>query len=212
MTAHGAPNPGETDRLLQRAAAGDHQALSLLFAEYRERLRRLVALRLDPHLHKRLDASDVIQETYLEAWSRLAEYLRQPKTSFYLWLRFLARQKLVTLRRHHQAGNRDVEREGPSLGASSRALADQLLGHDSRPSAAARRAELQARIQEALDRMEPLDREVLVLRHYEQLGNAEVAQELGLQESAASKRYRRALERIMEVLGGLPGGLGEVVP
>jgi RNA polymerase sigma-70 factor (ECF subfamily) len=212
MTPNRSPNSDETDRLLRRAAAGDNEAVSVLFGQYRERLRRLVALRLDARLQKRLDASDVIQETYLEAWDRLAEYLRQPKTSFYLWLRLLARQKLVTVYRRHRARPRDIDREGPSLGASSHALADQLLGRDSRPSAAIRCAERRARIQEALDRMDPLDREVLALRHYEQLSNAEVAQELGLQESAASKRYRRALDRIMEILADLPGGIGEVLP
>ena len=136
----------ETDRLLERAVQGDQQEWAALLARHRERLRRMVALRLDHRLQGRIDASDVIQETYLEAWSRLADYLRNPTMPFFLWLRFLAGQKLVTLHRHHLGVEmRDPGREvslyhGSLPETSSAALAAQLLGHDTRPSEAAVRA------------------------------------------------------------------------
>jgi RNA polymerase sigma-70 factor (ECF subfamily) len=172
----------------------------------------MVALRLDQRLQGRLDASDVIQEAFLEASARLPEYLRQPALPFFLWLRFLTGQKVMELhRRHLGAQMRDAGREislyrGTLPEASSAALAAQLLGHDTRPSEAADRAERKIRLQEALNSLDPLDREVLALRHFEQLNNAETAQTLGLHESAASKRYIRALKKLKDILTSLPGG------
>jgi len=201
----------ETDRLLQRAAQGDQQGWGDLLVRHRERLRRMVALRLDHRLQGRIDASDVIQETYLEAWSRLADYLRNPTMPFFLWLRFLAGQKLVTLHRHHLGVEmRDPNREvslfrGSLPETSSAALAAQLLGHDTRPSEAAVRAELKVRLQEVLNTMEALDREVLALRHFEQLTRAEIAQVLDISEAAVSKRYIRALKKLKEILIHMPG-------
>jgi RNA polymerase sigma-70 factor (ECF subfamily) len=157
----------------------------------------------------------VIQEAWLEASARLPEYLKQPAMPFFLWLRFLTSQKLLELHRYHLGAQaRDAGREislyhGALPGTTSAALAAQLLGHLTRPSEAAIRAEIKIRLQEALNRMEPLDREVLALRHLEQLTNAETARVLGIHESAASKRYLRALKRLKEVLSRLPGGLGE---
>jgi RNA polymerase sigma-70 factor (ECF subfamily) len=205
-------NSGETDQLLQRLAQGDRQGLGALLERHRQRLRRMVALRLDQRLQGRLDASDVIQEAFLEASERLPEYLRQPALPFFLWLRFLTGQKMAELHRHHLGARmRDAGREislyrGSLPEASSAALAAQLLGHDTRPSEAAIRAERKIRLQEALNGMDPLDREVLALRHFEQLNNAETAQVLGLRESAASKRYVRALKKLKEILTSLPGG------
>ncbi len=202
--------------MLQRVAQGDHQGLGALLERHRQRLRRMVALRLDQRLQGRLDASDVIQEAYLEASARVDEYLRQPTMPFFLWLRFLTGQKLLELHRHHLGTQmRDAGREvslyrGSLPEASSAALAAQLLGHDSRPSEAAIRAERKIRLQEALNTMDPLDREVLALRHFEHLNNAEAAQVLGLRESAASKRYIRALKKLKEILTSMPGGIGEV--
>jgi RNA polymerase sigma-70 factor (ECF subfamily) len=186
--------------------------------EYRPRLRRMVALRLDPRLQGRIDPSDVIQETFLEATARLAEYLQNPAMPFFLWLRFLAGQKLVTLHRHHLGTKmRDAGREvalyrGRLPEASSAALAAQLLGRESRPSEAAVRAELKVRLQEALNSMDPLDREVLALRHFEQLSLSETAQVLGITQSGASRRYLRALQRLKEILCTLPGGVGGFWP
>ena len=205
-------NSDPTEELLQSAAQGDKEKWGVLLKRHRSRLRRMVALRLDQRLQGRLDASDVIQEAYLEASARLPEYLRQPALPFFLWLRFLTGQKMLELhRRHLGAHMRDAAREvslyrGALPETSSAALAAQLLGHDTRPSEAAIRAERKIRLQEALNVMEPLDREVLALRHFEQLNNAETAQALGLQESAASKRYVRALKKLKDILTSLPGG------
>jgi RNA polymerase sigma-70 factor (ECF subfamily) len=185
-----------------------------LLERHRPRLRRMIALRLDQRLQGRIDASDVIQEAYLEASTRLEDYLRRPEMPFFLWLRFLTGQKLMELHRHHLGTRmRDVGREvslyrGSLPATSSAALAAQLLGHDTRPSEAAIRAERKIRLQEALNSMDPLDREILALRHFEQLNNAETAQLLGLQESAASKRYIRALKKLKSILSGLPGSSG----
>jgi len=211
-------NSSETNQLLEQAAQGDPQGLGTLLARHGDRLRRMVALRLDRRLQGRIDPSDVIQEAYLEASVRLAEYLRNPSMPFFLWLRFLTGQKLVTLHRHHLgvqmrgAGQEVALCREPLPEASSAALAAQLLGHDTRASEAAIRAELKIRVQDALNSMDPLDREVLALRHFEQLSRAEIAQVLVISEAAAGKRYIRALERLKGVLGRSPGGLGGLRP
>src|SRR5262245_18802534 len=216
MESSGTGNSGETDQLLQRVAQGDREGLGALLERHRKRLRRMVALRLDQRLQGRIDASDVLQEAFLAVAARLPEYLRQPSMPFFLWLRFLTGQKLLELHRHHLGAQmRDAGREvalyrGNLPQASSAVLAAQLLGHDTRPSEAAIRAERKIRLQEALNGMDPLDREVLALRHFEHLTNAETAQVLGLQESAASKRYIRALKKLKEILTHMPGGIGEV--
>ena len=208
----------ETNRLLRQGAQGDPEQFGALLEDSRPRLRRMIALRLDPRLHGRIDPSDVIQETYLEASARLAEYVQKPTMPFFLWLRFLAGQKLVTLHRHHLGRQmRDAGREvalyrGRLPETTSAALAAQLLGHEARPSEAAIRAELKIRLQEALNSMDPLDREILALRHFEQLSLAETAQVLGLTESGACRRHLRALKRLKEILSGLPGGLGDLLP
>jgi RNA polymerase sigma-70 factor, ECF subfamily len=135
-----------------------------------------------------------------------------------LWLRFLAGQKLVTLHRHHlgvrmrNAAQQVSLYHGSLPEASSAAMAAQLVGHEARPSEAAIRAETKARLQEALDRMDPLDREVLALRHFEQLSRAEIAQVFGVTQAAAAKRYLRALERLKLVLEDFPGGLEGLRP
>ncbi len=211
-------NSDATNHLLEQAARGDPGAMGTLLTRHGNRLRRMVALRMDRRLKGRIDASDVIQEAYLEASARLAEYLRDPSMPFFLWLRYLAGQKLVTLHRHHLgvqmrgAGQEVALCQGPLPEASSAALAAQLLGHDTRPSEAAVRAELKIRLQETLNSMDPLDREVLALRHFEQLSRAEIAQVLGVSEGAAGKRYIRALEKLRGILGRAPGGLAGLKP
>ena len=206
----------ETAVLLRRAAQGDQAAWGALLVRSRDRLRRMVALRLDRRLQGRVDPSDIIQEAYIDASARLAEYARQPDMPFFLWLRFLTGQRLLRVHRQHLGAEmRDVAREvslyrGALPAATSAALAAQLLGRDTRPSEAAVRAERSIRLQEALNSMDPLDREVLALRHFEQLSNAEAARVLGLQEPAAAKRYVRALKRLRLILDARPGGLGEL--
>jgi RNA polymerase sigma-70 factor, ECF subfamily len=203
----------DDEATLRRAADGDQAALAAMLQPHRERLRRMVALRLDRRLKGRIDPSDVLQDAFLQAAQGLPKYLEQPERPFFLWLRWLTGMSLQMLhRRHLGIQARDAGREvqmldRPLPGASSAALAARLLGRDTRPSVAAIRAERHLRLQEALNTMDPVDREVLVLRHFEDLSNSEVARELGLQESAASKRYIRALHRLKEVLAALPGGM-----
>jgi|SRR6516162_7419077 RNA polymerase sigma-70 factor (ECF subfamily) len=211
-------NSTETNRLLERVAAGEQEVWGELLMRHQERLRCMVAVRLDRRLQGRIDPSDVLQEAYLQASLQLAEYLKKPTLPFFLWLRLVTGQRLATLHRYHLGTQgRDAGREvslyrGALPQASSEALAAQLLGQQTRPSEAAVRAELSLRLQQALNRLDPLDREVLVLRHFEQLDNAETAQVLELRESATSKRYVRALQRLKAVLQDLPGGLEEVRP
>jgi RNA polymerase sigma-70 factor (ECF subfamily) len=206
-----ANDPSESEQLLRQARGGDSQALGELFERYRERLRQMVRLRLDRRLYGRLDPSDVLQEAFLDLNKRFPEYARNPTVPFYLWLRSLTGQRLVTLYRHHlgthmrDAGQEVSLYQGALPQASSQSLANQLLGRLTSPTQAAMRAEMQIRLQEALNTMDPLDREVLVLRHFEELSNNETAELLGLQKSAASKRYRRALERLTHILSNIPG-------
>jgi RNA polymerase sigma-70 factor (ECF subfamily) len=176
----------------------------------------LLDLRLDPRLQGRVDPSDVIQEAFIDASRRLTDYAQQSEPiPFYIWLRLLTGQKLMELhRRHLGAQARDVSREvslhrGPMPESTSAAIAAKLLGRLTTPSQAAIRIERKIRLQEALNCMDPIDREVLVLRHYEQLSNGETALVLGLDKSAASKRYARALIRLKDLLSAMPGGLME---
>ena len=207
--------PGE---LLRRAADGDQTALADLLTPYRGRLKRMVKIRLNQRLQGRVDASDIIQDALLEASQRLREYLDGPGMPFFLWLRHLAGQKLIDVHRRHlgtlkrDAGLEISLHHGSWPVASCASLAEQLLGRLTSPSQAAIKAELRLRVQEALNSLDPLDREVLALRHFEQLTGAETAQVLGIKPAAAGKRYLRALERLREILAGLPGGLGELLP
>ena len=200
----------DESRLVQRVKEGDRQALDELFACHRDRLLRMVRLRLDRRLRGRIDPSDVIQDTHLEALQRLPEYLRDPKTPFFVWLRFLTGQKLLQLHREHLGiEQRDVRREvqlHPGPGATSAVLAEHLLGKHTAPSRAAMRGEVKVKLREALEDMDPIDREVLALRHFEQLSNVETAAELGIEDSAASKRHVRAIRKLKQVLESMPGG------
>jgi RNA polymerase sigma-70 factor (ECF subfamily) len=202
----------EAPELLRRAAEGDRAALGELLACHRERLRLMVHLRLDRRLLGRIDASDVLQETYAEAVQRFPEFVNAGRLSFYLWLRFLTAQQLLLHHRRHlgvQARNagREISLENrPHPLVDSGVLAAQIVSSQTSPSQAAMRAEAHARLQTAFQAMDPMDREVLALRHFEQLGNSEVAEVLGIGEAAASRRYTRALWRLKELLGELGGG------
>jgi RNA polymerase sigma-70 factor (ECF subfamily) len=204
------PDENQSAELLRRAAAGDTESINELFALYRDRLRVMVRLRLNRRLQGRVDPSDVLQEAYLEICKHFADYARAPALPFFLWLRHITGQKLIAAHRQHLGAQiRDADREvslyrGALPEASSASLAAQLLGRFTSVSQAAMRAELQIRVQEALNSMDPLDREVLALRHFEMLSNAETAAVLGLKKSAASNRYIRALERLKDILSGLP--------
>jgi RNA polymerase sigma-70 factor, ECF subfamily len=204
--------PEETndiDPRLERAARGDPSSWEALVAEGRPRLRRMLAFRLDPRLQGRVDPSDVLQEAYLSAWQDLAEYVREPTMPFFLWLRGIAGNKLRELHRHHLGTQmRDARREisiydGALPETTTAAVAAQLMADLTGASEEARRAELKLRLHEALNSMDSLDREVLALRHFEQLSPAETAEVLGIKEKAAGMRYVRALRRLKEILTSL---------
>jgi RNA polymerase sigma-70 factor (ECF subfamily) len=202
---------GSGDSLTNRAGAGDPNALIDLFDRHRDQLRRMVRLRLDRRLHGRVDPSDVLQEAQLEVFRRAPAYAADPRLPPFLWLRLITGQRLIAMhRRHLGAQMRDAGQEialhrGPMPQATSVSLAEMLLGRLTSPSQAAHRAEIRVVLQESLNSMDPLDREVLSLRHFEELTNTEVGQLLGLSKTAASNRYIRALERLREVLAGIPG-------
>ncbi len=194
------------DDLLVQAKAGEEAALAELFDRYRKRLRQMVRLRLDRRLQGRVDPSDVLQDAYLDASRRLPSFSEKENLPFFLWLRLVVGQKLTDLHRHHLGvQQRDAGRDvsiyrGPMPQATSFALAAQLLGKMTSPSRAAMRAESKLQIQEALNAMDPIDREVLTLRHFEMLTNAEAAKVLEISQAAASNRYVRALKRMKEIL------------
>lgn len=202
-------NSTEDDELLKRAIGGSQVAFEDLFGRCRDRLRRMVEIRLDIRLRGRIDPSDVLQDAFFEASQRAEEYLRNRPMPVFLWLRFLVAQRLAGLHRHHLGVQaRDASREvslfsGPVPAACSSALAERLLGSFTSPSAAVVRAERALRLQDALNSMDPIDREVLSLRHFEQLSRSQTAQVLGITESAAGKRYLRALQRLKKLLAEL---------
>jgi RNA polymerase sigma-70 factor, ECF subfamily len=205
------PDPEDLTDLLDRAAAGDAAAVTELFSRYRKRLKRMVRLRLNRQLQGRLDDSDILQEALLEAAKRLPEYLADKPLPFFIWMRHITGQKLIDAHRRHlgakirDAGHEVSLHRGAMPAASSASLAAQLLGRLTSPSQAAIKAETRLRVQEVLNRMDPIDREVLALRHFEQLNNAEVAATLGINESTASSRYLRALKRLKDEVQQIPG-------
>lgn len=205
------PTDASNRELLRRAGAGEPAAQAELFARYRERLRRMVRLRLDRRLQGRLDPSDVLQEAFLDFAKRAADYAANPAMDFFLWLRLLTGQRLLILHRQHLGTRmRDAALEvslfqGALPQATTHSLAAQLLGHLTSPTQAAHRAELQIRLQEALNRMDPIDREIVALRHFEELSNNEAAAVLGVKKSAASNRYIRALKELREIMQVTPG-------
>lgn len=215
-----APPSGSDDLLplVHSAAAGDGTSWQKLVQLCHDRLRRMVALRIDPRLQGRVDPSDVLQDVYLNASKRIADYLAEPRLPFYLWLRCLTGDQLGRVHRFHLGTQaRDVAREVP-LGrmfvqeATSTALAAQLVANMPTPSEQADRAEQMALLQEALACLDPLDREVLALRHFEQLSSPEVAQVLEITPSAAAKRYFRALQRLRGLFAQRLGGLDGFLP
>jgi RNA polymerase sigma-70 factor (ECF subfamily) len=201
----------ETTELLRRGIAGDQQALADLWDRYQERLLRLVKLRMNRRMQGRVDASDVLQEAFVDFASRAEEYVNDPSMPFFLWLRYLTGQRLQLLHRHHLGTMmRDAGREvsihrGPMPQATSISLAAQLLGRFTSVTQAVQRTEMRVMLQEAINSMDEIDREILALRHFEELSNTETAQVLGIKRSAASSRHLRAIKRLKDVLQGTPG-------
>ncbi len=212
MGTHMDKTPGDPTDPIDRLRGGDRGALAALFDQHRDRLRRMVELRIDARLRARLDASDVLQEAFLDVARDLDAYLADPKLPPLLWLRLHVGRRLTTLHRQHlgtkmrDAGLEISLYQGALPEASSAALASMLLGRITSPTQAAQRAERLLRVQEALNRLDPIDREVLALRHFEQLGRAEAAQVLGITQEAGAKRYFRALKRLKDALATMPGG------
>jgi RNA polymerase sigma-70 factor (ECF subfamily) len=191
------------DELEQRLRAGEEAALATLLELYRERLHRMVHFRLDPRLVGRLDADDVLQDAYIDAGKRLWAFRGDDKP-FLVWIRMLTQQTLIDLHRKHlgaamRSAGREIGR--PKSGT----LSGLFVGRLTSPSNAMKREEVRQRVEQALESMDDIDREVLMLRHFEELSNKDAAAVLGIQENAASNRYVRALGR----LKGLLGELGE---
>ncbi len=196
-----------TRRLLERVRGGDTLAADELFARHRPRLRHVVRLRLDRRLQDRVDLSDVLREAYGEYVRDLTEYTRDPPLPLFLWLRRLTGQKLLEehqrrLGARAQMAGQDISLyHGALPEASSASLAAQLLGKFSKATDEAVRAEMQTRVQEILNGMDPVDREILVLRHFEMLNNDETALVLGISKSSASSGFIRALKQLKDTLG-----------
>src|SRR6266536_655534 len=201
------------EELLDAARTGDEGALAVLVERHRDRLERMVRLRMDRRLQGRVDPADVVQEAYLAVRGKFPQYSADPRLPFFLWLRLEVGQKLVDLHRFHlgtkmrDAGQEVSLHRGALPQVTSLSLAEQLLGKLTTASQAAMRVELRLRVQEALSGMDPREREGLVLRHFEELSNAEAAQLLGIKPTAAVNRYVRALKRLKDVFQGMPGGI-----
>ncbi len=200
-----------SDELLARLRVGDLTALGELFSLNRERLWRMVNFRLDQRLRGRVDADDVLQEAYLDAAKRIEHYLNNTSMSFFVWLRQIVLQTMIDLHRKHLGAQmRNAAREVSLHGAAypqatSISLAAHLMGNITSPSQAAMREEVSHQLEEALETMSKIDREVLALRHFEELTNSEVAEVLGIQQKAASIRYVRAIARLKDILVQVPG-------
>jgi RNA polymerase sigma-70 factor (ECF subfamily) len=200
------PNQEETIELLGSAERGESEAVNRLLDRHRDSLHRMVACRLNPGVAGRLDASDVVQDALLTASRRLAEYLKNPAIPFHAWLRQLARDRLADAYRRELADKRDVARE-QAMPASDRSSLDPAVlfaDHELTPAATLMRKEFAERFQQAVDQLEDDAREIILMRHAEQLSNSQAAELLGLSEPAAGMRYLRALRQLKSLLGGSP--------
>jgi RNA polymerase sigma-70 factor (ECF subfamily) len=212
------PEHTVTQELLADAGRGKPEAVNQLLERHRAALRKLIHLRLDRKIARRVDASDVVQDVLLEANDRLQEYLADPRMPFHLWLRHLAKDRMIDMhRRHRGAQRRNLDRErslaAPQFGdQSSFDLAGQLVAGELTPAAASMRRELEQRFLNALDQMDEDDRDILLMRHFEQLGNSEAAEALGLSAAAAGMRHLRALRKLRTILGERPSLTGEESP
>ena len=201
------PEGEQTRELLKGVTDGDSQAVNRLMDRHREAVRRMIQMRLDQAVARRVDASDVVQDVLMEASQRLKDYLANPVMPFHLWLRQLAKDRIIEMHRRHRAAQRrsvDREQNMSGLGNDEQSAADLaalLKDAELTPAAAALRREMEQRFLVALDQLEENDREIVVMRHFEHLGNSEVAEALGLSPPAAGMRYLRAIRRLRELLG-----------
>ncbi len=200
------PEPEKTEQLLSDVKVGDPRAVNRLLDDHRAAVHRMVRMRLDRRIQRRVDVSDVVQDVLVEANRRLQEYLKDPVMSFHLWIRQITRDRIIDAHRRHRASaKRSVDREQAvaPLGddPSSIILAERLCDPELTPAAAATRREMARQVERAITRLSESDHEIIVMRHYEQLTNQEVSQALGLTEPAASMRYLRAIRRLRTLLG-----------
>ncbi len=203
--------PEPADALLQRARLGDEDALSVLFHQHEPRLLRMIELRLDPALRRRMDPSDVLQDVWVEAARRFGEWCRQDALALHVWLRLLTSQALVQAQRRHLAAHmRDALREARVRdgrpGLSSRSAADALVASATSPTQAVQREEVRQRVLAAFEELDEIDREIVALRHLEGLSNEEAAAELEIEPKTASKRFMRALARLRPALRAIEPG------
>jgi RNA polymerase sigma-70 factor (ECF subfamily) len=200
------PEADKTAELLAVAKEGDADAVNRLLERHRNSVHRMVQLRLDHKIQQRVDVSDVVQDVFVEASRRLQDYLKMPPMSFHLWLRQIALDRIIDAhRRHRSSAKRSVDRERAMIapGAddhSTMELAAQLKDPELTPAAAATQQEMTKIVEAAIAKLEDQDCEIIMMRHYEQLSNQEVAQALELTEPAASMRYLRAMRRLRELL------------
>lgn len=200
------PADAQTDALLAAARGGDADAINQLLEKHRSPIRRLVQLRLDRKVQRRVDVSDVVQDVMVEASGRLQKYLDDPAMAFHLWLRQIAWDRIIdTYRRHRVSAKRNMDREQPIAATtgpdqSTLELAIQLCDPAITPATAATQKEIAAKVEEAIAGLGEQDQEIIVMRHYEHLSNLEIAEALDLNPPAASMRYLRAVRRLRELL------------
>ncbi len=203
------PDGDATAELLTHVRQGETEAVEALMDRHRDSLRRMIQLRLDQRLNQRMDVSDVVQDVLVEANRRLQDYLANPAIPFHLWIRQIAKDRIIDAhRRHRLSAKRSVDREQPQPGKgpvdqSTIELANQFQDDALTPAAAAAQKELAFQIESAVHMLREADRDIILMRHYEQLNNQEIAQILGLTEPAASMRYLRALKRLREIIDSL---------
>ena len=200
------PGNEKTEELLDGAKAGDADAVERLLDRHRIAIHRLIEMRLDRRIQQRVDASDIVQEVMIEANRRLKTYLESPSLPFHLWLRQMAKDRIIDAHRRHRGSvKRSVDREqgmvAPAVtDRSTIEFVAQLCDQEMTPAAAATMHELQKRFTAAIDQLDEGDREIVVMRHFEQLSNQDVANALGLSQPAASMRYLRAIRRLRQLL------------
>lgn len=200
------PDVENTAELLNDVREGDSQAVERLLARHRDSLHRMIQLRMDQRIKRRVDVSDVVQDVLIEANRRLQDYLKNPAMAFHLWIRQIAKDRLIDAhRRHRVSAKRSIDREQPmairgTVDQSSLDIVAQIRDPQMTPAAAASQRELAMHVEGAIARLGEADRDVILMRHYEQLTNGEIATALGLTEPAASMRYLRAIRRLRELL------------
>ena len=197
----------EESELLRLLKEGSENQFAEIFSAFKDRLRRIVQFRLDYRLASRVSDSDVIQECYVRAADRLDKFLENPEYPFFVWLRMQANQQVSDLHRKHLlAGKRDARKEidlqskPDHSNQTSVQLAAHLVAQLTSPSRLVQRSEEIAALEKSLNEMNEIDREVIALRHFEELSSNETAQVLGIEPAAASKRYVRALKRLKEIM------------